>query len=358
MRTSNASESELQRVAALVDPRYGVEGEVGRGGMATVYRARDLKHGRPVAIKVLHPEFAHAIGVDRFGREIQIISSLQHPHILPLLDSGTAGDRLYYVMPFVEGPSLRDRVEQLHHLPVGEALRLGEQIANALAYAHSRQIVHLDIKPGNVMLSNGHAMLVDFGVARAICEQCSDRYELAGVVAGTPDYMSPEQVRGDEVLDGRSDVYGVGCLLYELLTGVRPFAAASAEAILWGQQFEDPMPVRSHRRAVAAAIDDLILKALNKDPGARPASAADFADALRAAQQTSSKPRPHSRRSRRVARLAGSLAALAGLAALPLAWTWESGAESEPAQHEVTAFAADDIDGQLEAGDPAETRKC
>src|SRR5436309_2157563 len=217
--------------AALVD-RYAIEREVGRGGMATVYLAQDVRHHRPVAVKVLHPHLAVSLGSDRFLREIQIAARLQHPHIVPLYDSGQAGDLLYYVMPFVEGESLRRRLEREKQLPLDDALKLARAVAAALDYAHRHNVVHRDIKPENVMLNEGEAMVTDFGIAKAVSAAAADTLTQTGTAVGTPAYMSPEQAAGEAELDGRSDVYSLGCVLYGMLAGRTPFTGPTAPAII------------------------------------------------------------------------------------------------------------------------------
>src|SRR2546428_12474506 len=215
---------------ALAD-RYAVERERGGGGMAMVSLAEDLKHRRPVAIKVLHPELAAAVGADRFLREIEIAARLQHPHILPLYDSGTAGGFLYYVMPYVEGESLRDRLEREKQLPLEDTLRIAGEVAGALAYAHSHGVVHRDIKPENVMLSGGTAVVTDFGIARAVTA-AGDARQLTqtGTGIGTPAYMSPEQATGSAEIDGRGDQYSLACVVYEMLVGEPPFTGPTPQA--------------------------------------------------------------------------------------------------------------------------------
>ncbi|HEU5218330.1 MAG TPA: serine/threonine-protein kinase, partial [Gemmatimonadales bacterium] len=211
------------RLQAFLADRYTIERELGRGGMATVYLARDLKHNRPVAIKVLRPELAAVLGRDRFLREIAITAGLQHPHILALLDSGEAEGSLYYVMPFVAGESLRDRLERERQLPLDDALRITREVADALDYAHRQGLIHRDIKPENILLSDRHAMVADFGIARAVEQAGGDKLTETGLAVGTPDYMSPEQAAGSADLDGRTDQYSLGCVLYEMLAGHPPF---------------------------------------------------------------------------------------------------------------------------------------
>jgi eukaryotic-like serine/threonine-protein kinase len=203
--------------------RYVLERELGRGGMATVYLARDLRHDRPVALKVLHPELAHALGPERFRREVEIAARLQHPHILPVHDSGEAAGQLWYTMPYVEGESLRDRLEREPRLPLGAALEITRQAALALDYAHRHGVVHRDVKPENILLSDGQALVADFGIAKAVGEVGGERLTGTGITVGTPAYMSPEQAGGDSHVDGRSDLYSLGCVLYEMLAGEPPF---------------------------------------------------------------------------------------------------------------------------------------
>src|SRR5438477_6716207 len=211
-----------ERVRASLAGRYTIERELGRGGMATVYLARDLKHDRPVALKVLRPELAASLGADRFLREIQVTAHLTHPNILPLLDSGRADEFLYYVTPYVEGESLRSRLERERQLPVDEAVRLAAAVAGALDYAHRHQIIHRDIKPENILLEDGQAVVADFGIARALHAAARGKPRATGVAVGTAAYMSPEQAAGEGALDGRSDVYSLACVLYEMLAGEPP----------------------------------------------------------------------------------------------------------------------------------------
>jgi len=216
--------------SALAD-RYAVERQVGEGGMATVYRAKDLKHERTVAIKVLRPELSVSLGGDRFLREIRVAANLQHPNILGLYDSGEAGGLLYYVMPFVEGESLRDRLNKEQQLPLPDALQITREAAEALQYAHEHGIVHRDIKPENILLLGGHALVADFGIARAV-QASGEKLTQTGMAVGTPHYMSPEQALGSEHVDARSDIYSLGCVLYELLIGQPPFTGPNSMAIM------------------------------------------------------------------------------------------------------------------------------
>ncbi len=210
--------------------RYTLEREVGRGGMATVYLARDSRHSRSVAVKILRPEIAAWLGHERFLREIQIAAGLTHPHILPLYDSGEAGGLLYYVMPYVDGESLRDRIGREGRLPHEDARRIAREVADALSYAHSHNVVHRDIKPGNILLEGRHAVVADFGIARALSQAVGDEITTSGLVIGTPMYMSPEQISGSQI-DGRSDIYSLGCVLHEMVLGEPPFKGPSPHVI-------------------------------------------------------------------------------------------------------------------------------
>jgi eukaryotic-like serine/threonine-protein kinase len=258
-----------QLAAALVD-RYRLERELGRGGMATVYLAEDLKHHRKVALKVLRPELAATLGPERFFREIEVAAKLQHPHILPLHDSGEAKGFLYYVMPFVDGQNLRGRLTRQGELPIHEAVKLLTQVADALAYAHAQGVVHRDIKPDNVLLSGRHALVTDFGVAKAVSE-ATGRQQLttAGIALGTPAYMAPEQAAADPHLDERVDIYALGVMGYELLAGGPPFTGHSSAEVLAAHVTQQPEPVTARRPAVPAALGTIIMKCLAKRPADR-----------------------------------------------------------------------------------------
>src|SRR3989449_4916649 len=248
--------------------------------MATVYLAQDLKHHRKVAIKVLRPELAAALGPERFLREIDTAARLTHPHILPLHDSGQAGGFLYYVMPYIEGESLRDRLEREGPLPLEAALRITRDVTSALSYAHSHDVVHRDIKPENILLSGGEAVVADFGIARAITAAAAGTLTETGIAIGTPGYMSPEQATESERLDGRSDIYSLGCMLYEMLAGEPPYTGANARSVI-AKQLTDPVPsVRRLRDTIPPAIDGAVSKALAKAPADRFVTAAQFAEAL------------------------------------------------------------------------------
>ena len=265
--------------AALSD-RYTIERELGHGRMATVFLARDLKHQRKVAVKVLRPEVAEALGAERFLREIEIAARLTHPHILGLHDSGEATGFLYYVMPYVEGESLRDRLSRERQLPVDEALHIATQVASALSYAHGHHVVHRDIKPENILLAGDDVTVADFGIARAITAAGGEQLTSAGIAIGTPAYMSPEQGAGEPHLDGRSDVFSLACVLYEMLTGVPPFTGPTAQAIQ-ARRLVDPVPpLRTVRETVPPNVADATYQALAKLPADRFESAAAFARAL------------------------------------------------------------------------------
>jgi serine/threonine-protein kinase len=263
--------------AALAD-RYRIERELGRGGMATVYLAHDARHGRRVAIKVLDPALAASLGAERFLAEIRTTASLQHPHILALYDSGQAASDLYYVMPYVEGESLRARLDREGRLPLEDAVAIASEVADALDHAHAAGIVHRDIKPENILLSGRHAVVADFGIARAVADTKSERLTQTGHVLGTPAYLSPEQVLGDP-LDGRSDIYSLGCLLFECLTGELPFAGPGM-AMLAQRIIEPPPSARARRSDVPAHVDRAIMRAMATDPRERTATGAELIAAL------------------------------------------------------------------------------
>ena len=270
----------LERLRTVLVERYAIDCELGRGGMATVYLAQDLKHGRPVAIKVLRPDLAESLGSARFLREIRIASRLAHPNILPVHDSGSADGLLYYVTPYVAGESLRERIRREGPLPVKDAIRITREVAEGLAYAHGQDVVHRDIKPGNILLEAGHAVIADFGLARAIHAAGGDDVSSAGLALGTPPYMSPEQSTGGDQIDGRSDVYSLGCVFYEMLAGEPPFTGPSAQAIAAKHLQSPPPSLRTVRPHIPASIEAAIGRALEKVPADRFQSADDFARAL------------------------------------------------------------------------------
>ena len=260
--------------------RYRVEREVGAGGMATVFLAEDLKHHRRVALKVLKPELAAILGAERFLKEIEVTANLQHPNILPLYDSGEAAGFLYYVMPFIEGESLRDRLSREKQLPVDEALRIADAVAAALQVAHEHGVVHRDIKPENILLQAGQALVADFGIALAVSQAGGTRLTETGLSLGTPHYMSPEQATGDRAIDARSDIYALGCVLYEMLAGEPPHLGNTVQAVVAKILTDEPEPVTRRRKTVPAHVDAAVRKALAKLPADRFASAAELRAAL------------------------------------------------------------------------------
>jgi TolB-like protein/tRNA A-37 threonylcarbamoyl transferase component Bud32/Flp pilus assembly protein TadD len=270
----------LERIRGALSGRYTVEKELGRGGMATVYLARDLKHDRAVAIKVMHPELAAVLGAERFLREIKIAAGLNHPHILPLHDSGEAGGFLFFVMPRVQGESLRDRLNREKQLPVDDALRIAREVADALSYAHAHGVVHRDIKPENILLEGGHAVVADFGIARAIGAAADGPLTQTGMSVGTPVYMSPEQASGSSDLDGRSDLYSLACMLYEMLAGQPPFTGATVESVVRQHLTADPPNITRIRPAVPAEVAAALARALAKAPADRFNPVALFGEAL------------------------------------------------------------------------------
>ncbi len=270
----------LDRLAAALADRYRLERELGAGGMATVYLAHDLKHDRQVAIKVLRPELAAVIGADRFLSEIKTTANLQHPHILPLFDSGVADSFLFYVMPFIEGESLRDRLNREKQLPIADGVRIATEVAGALDYAHRHGVIHRDIKPENILLHDGRALVADFGIALAASKSGGTRMTETGMSLGTPTYMSPEQAMGEREITARSDVYALGCITYEMLVGDPPFLGGTAQAIVAKVMTEKPVPPSRMRDTVPVAVEDAVITALAKLPADRFASAAEFAAAL------------------------------------------------------------------------------
>ncbi|MEO8577188.1 MAG: protein kinase [Gemmatimonadales bacterium] len=276
----------LDRLRSALSDTYTIDRELGRGGMATVYLAQDGKHERLVALKVLHPDLAASLGPERFLREIKLAARLNHPHILPLHDSGDANGFLYYVMPYVEGESLRERLDRDHQLPIEEAIHHGRAIASALDYAHRQGIVHRDIKPENVMLYEGEAMVMDFGIAKAVSSAGSDTITQAGMMIGTPAYVSPEQAAGETNLDGRSDQYSLGCVVYEMLTGERPFSGATPQAVMAKRFTETVKPVRSIRSSIPEPVERAVTRAMASEISDRYKTSAQFAQALGSGSMT------------------------------------------------------------------------
>jgi serine/threonine-protein kinase len=314
---AHVTDAVLQLTSALSD-RYRLERELGQGGMATVYLAHDLKHDRKVAIKVLRPELAAVIGAERFLREIKTVATLQHPHILGLIDSGEVQGTAYYVMPFVEGESLRDRITREKQLPVADALRIATEVASALDYAHRHGVIHRDIKPENVLLHDGAALVADFGIALAVSSAGGTRMTETGMSLGTPHYMSPEQAMGEREITARSDIYALGAMTYEMLLGEPPFTGPTAQAIVAKVMTEKPAPLAPRRDTVPPEVEDAVLTALAKLPADRFGSAAEFSRALqdgtgrRTERRPGVRPAAHSMQ----LRAAIGVAALATAAAL------------------------------------------
>jgi serine/threonine-protein kinase len=282
-RTAPTEAVEISRLTRALAASYRIERVLGEGGMATVYLAEDPKHRRRVAVKVMRPELAETLGTERFLREVEIAAQLSHPHILPVFDSGSAEGFLYYVMPYVEGESLPARLAREKQLPIPEALRLAREVAEALAFAHERGIVHRDIKPANILLSAGHALVADFGIARAIAGG-GRALTQTGLAIGTPQYMSPEQAMGASDVDGRVDIYALGCVLYEMIAGEPPFAGPTAQAVIARSLTETPRPLGASRQGLAPRVSAVVSRALAKSPADRFQSGAEMADALRAAE--------------------------------------------------------------------------
>jgi len=275
-------------LTSALSGRYRIEREIGRGGMATVYLAEDERHHRKVAIKVLHPELSAILGPERFLKEIELTASLQHPHILPLFDSGSASGHLYYVMPYVAGESLRARLERERQLPIADAVCIATEVADALAYAHQRGVIHRDIKPENILLHGGHSLVADFGIALAVEQASSQRLTQTGLSLGTPQYMSPEQTMGEREVGPRSDIYSLGIVTYEMLIGEPPFIGATAQATVAKMMTDEPRRLIPQRRTVPPAVEEAVLTALEKLPADRFDSATAFAQAL--SQPTVARP--------------------------------------------------------------------
>jgi len=325
--------TDLTRLTTALEQRYRIERQLGAGGMATVFLATDLKHDREVALKVLRPELGAVLGVERFLAEIKITARLDHPHILTLIDSGAEEGFLYYVLPFVRGESLRDKLNREHQLGLDEALAITRQIASALDYAHRHGVVHRDIKPENILLLEGEAMLADFGIALAVSEAGGNRLTETGLSLGTPQYMSPEQATGDRMLDARSDVYSLGAVLYEMLAGEPPVTGPSAQAMIAKLMTERPVHLRVVRPAVPENVDAAVARALDKTPADRFASAGDFVRALEERSATGSSTAPTvavaAPRSRRRLWI-GLAAALIVLAVSGAAWLSARGRAAAP----------------------------
>jgi tetratricopeptide (TPR) repeat protein/TolB-like protein len=345
-------------LAACLGDRYVLQRELGRGGMAIVFLARDLRHDRLVALKTLRPELLPALGSERFLREIQIAARLQHPNILPLHDSGEADGLLYYVMPYVEGESLRARLDREGQLPIEDALEIACQVAAALAYAHSHDVVHRDIKPGNILLTGDTAVVADFGIAKAITAAGGERLTDTGLAVGTAAYMSPEQAAAEPRIDGRSDIYSLGCVAYETLVGEPPFTGPTAQAVLARKLTEPPRSLRTVRESVPESVERVIIRALAKSPADRFASATAFAAALSTSLEAASAyAGPTAKTSEWVRRVAprkrvfgsiGILFALAIVGALTLPrWHRPPAATLDPKVVAVVPFRVTGADSSL-----------
>jgi serine/threonine-protein kinase len=271
----------LTQLRTSLAAHYEIEREIGAGGMATVYLARDLRHDRHVALKVLKPDLGAVLGVERFLSEIKVTANLQHPNLLPLFDSGEAEGLLYYVMPFVEGESLRARLDREKQLPIDEAIRISVSIANALDYAHSHGVIHRDLKPENILLQSGQPVIADFGIALAVSNAGGNRITQTGLSLGTPAYMSPEQATGDRVIDARSDIYSLGAMTYEMLTGEPPHTGSTSQAVIARMLTEKPRPIRNTREAVPEYVEATVQRALEKLPADRFSSVREYAEGLR-----------------------------------------------------------------------------
>ena len=354
-----------ERFAALFDDdaggfpealaaRYRLTGELGRGGMATVYLARDLKHGRDVAVKVVHPAVAAALGSQRFLREIEIAARLRHPHIVPLYDSGEADGQLYYVMPYEAGLSLRQRLALEGPLPEDEAVLALRDVCDALAHAHERGIVHGDIKPDNVLLSGHHALVTDFGVAKAVTDATArDPAAATAIPLGTPGYMAPEQIAGDPGIDHRADIYAVGVLAYEILAGRPPFSGDTRQEILSAHLTHAPVPLATHRPDLPEALAGLVMKCLEKRPADRWQTAADLVERLDAIARRA--PAPISPTRRPWMRAAVAAAGVVGLAAIAVLVWWRGAAPETSLRNRwsharierLTDFAGSEVDAAI-----------
>src|SRR5215218_1896435 len=321
----------LGRLQSALADRYRLNREAGAGGMATVYLAQDIRHGRPVAVKVLRPELAAVIGAERFLAEIKLTANLQHPHILPLFDSGEADGYLFYVMPFVEGETLRDRITREKQLPIGDAVRITTEVASALDYAHRRGVVHRDIKPENILVHEGQALVADFGIALAASKASGARMTETGMSLGTPHYMSPEQAMGEREITPRSDVYALGAVLYEMLTGEPPFTGSTAQAVVARVVTESPRSLTAQRHTIPPHVEAAVLTALEKLPADRFTTATEFAEALKDKTYASAVSLPaaaapgapvHAEGGRRPGILVAALGAALAVAVGAALWGW------------------------------------
>ncbi len=320
-RTAVTGEFEVSKVTRALASRYKVERVLGEGGMATVYLAMDLKYHRSVAVKVMRPELASTMGADRFLREVEIAARLTHPHILSMYESGEADGLLYYVMPYVEGETLRDRIHRETQLPVEDALKIAREVSEALAYAHDHGVIHRDIKPANILLGGGHAMVADFGIARAVSNTTTESLTQTGLAVGTPHYMAPEQAMGDREVDARADIYAVGALLYEMIAGEPPFTGPTAQAIVARSLTENPRSLTNSRTNLMPDVDQVAMKALAKSPADRYQTAKALGTALdHALDVTHSGPRPLVASSRRARLRVPALVLVAVIAVLATAF--------------------------------------
>jgi eukaryotic-like serine/threonine-protein kinase len=323
----------VERLSAALSDRYRIERELGAGGMATVYLAHDIKHERDVAIKVLHPDLGAALGADRFLSEIKTTAKLQHPHILPLLDSGAADGQLYYVMPVVTGETLRARLERERQLPIAEAVRIAREVASALDYAHRQGVIHRDIKPENILLHDGQAIVADFGIALAVQQAGGARMTQTGLSLGTPQYMSPEQAMGEKTIDARSDIYSLGAVAYEMLAGDAPFTGGSVQAIVAKVLSERPTSLHTLRDTVPEGVESAVLTALAKLPADRFATAAEFGAAIGDGVSSGARMRVSPGNARALARARRMNVGMAGaviLALLAAASAWLRPATEQP----------------------------
>jgi serine/threonine-protein kinase len=319
--------------------RYEIEREIGRGGMATVYRARDTQHDRPVALKVLHPELAASLGAERFQREIRLAARLQHPHILGVYDSGETDGYLWFTMPFVEGESLRDRITRERQLSVADAVRITREVALALDFAHRHGVVHRDIKPENILLIDGQAMLADFGIARALAAGDDTNLTGTGMSIGTPGYMSPEQAAGEKAIDARTDIYSLGCVLYEMLAGEPPFTGPTMQAVIARVMTETARPLDVVRQAVSRQLAGAVAQAMAKTPADRPATAGDFARLLEStASIPAAAPLPVPARRRWPWVAAATVVIAAGLATVLIVRPMLTRGGSEPNEHRIAVL--------------------
>ena len=336
----------LGRLQSALADRYRLDREAGAGGMATVYLAQDIRHDRRVAVKVLRPELAAVIGAERFLAEIKLTANLQHPHILPLFDSGEADGYLFYVMPYVEGETLRDRLTREKQLPVADAIRITSEVASALDYAHRHGVIHRDIKPENILLHDGQALVADFGIALAASKAGGSRMTETGMSLGTPHYMSPEQAMGEREITARSDVYALGAVLYEMLSGDPPFTGSTAQAVVARVVTESPRSLTAQRHTIPRNIEAAVMTALEKLPADRFATAAEFAEALRdksystgagtvAVPAVAGAAAGASPAGRRAGVITIAALAVAGLATAAAIWGWLRPVPHEP----VTQFS-------------------